>query len=190
MGGGQTVRHSVFLGLYPDGEVARAARRAAVERGLRPAQRLHISLVGLGDGSEPPPQSWIDRVAAGASTVGRAPFLIELNTLTCFSRTRRGLWPIVLRGEDGVIGVSLLCDSILSALAAQGLGGQPPHTPHLTVSWSERPVPEQRIGPLRWVAREFVLIHSLQGAGRHEVLGRWPLKSETADASDRVGGGH
>ena len=190
MGGGETVRHKVFLGLYPDGEVACAARQAAAGRGLTPVGRPHVSLVGLGDNSTPPPQRWIDRVAAAASRVRRPPFLIELNTITSFKRTRGGLWPIVLGGEDGVIGVSLLCDAILSALAAEGLGGRPARTPHLTVSWSDRPVQEQKIGPLRWVAHEFVLIDSLHGAGRHEVLGRWPLESETADASDRVGGGH
>ena len=182
------VQHSIFFGLYPDGEVAEAARRLARDRRLKPVARPHLSLVGLGEDAEPPPQRWIDLVAAAASRVRRTPFLIELNTITRFNGPRPGLSPIVLRGEDGVIGVSLLCDAVLSALSGEGLGGQPAHTPHLTVSWSDRPVPEQRIPPLRWVAREFVLIDSPRGAGRHEVLGRWPLR--TPDASNPVPGGN
>jgi 2'-5' RNA ligase len=37
-------------------------------------------------------------------------------------------------------------------------------------------VEKQPVDPIRWRAGEFVLIDSLQGHGRHEIVGRWPLR--------------
>jgi 2'-5' RNA ligase len=39
-----------------------------------------------------------------------------------------------------------------------------------------RLVAGQPVEPIRWVVREFVLVHSLLGQTRHEVLGRWALR--------------
>ncbi len=103
------------------------------------------------------------------------PFLIQMATVLSFKRTRGGLWPVVLSGEDGVIGVAMLCDAIAAALRAEGLDGRPASTPHVTLAWSEVFVPEQRIEPVTWTGSEFVLIDSLKGVGRHQILGRWPL---------------
>ncbi len=187
----RALRHAVYFALYPDDGVAEAARRLALEQGLKPVRRQHVSLVGLsGGGDGPPQQGWIGRALDAGGGVRRPPFLIELNTLSTFNTTRNSLWPIVLRGEDGVIGLTMLSDALRAALAREGLGGWASQTPHLTISWSRRQIAERPVPPLRWTARELVLIHSLQGAGRHQVLGRWPLEGETADASDLVGGGN
>lgn len=47
--------------------------------------------------------------------------------------------------------------------------------PHLSLSygaWQQRNAP---IPPICWQAEEFLLIKSIYGQGRHELLGRWPL---------------
>jgi len=181
------IQHRAFFALLPEETIADRARRLAIAEGLTPAARPHVSLVGFGEG--PPSQRWIAKAAAAAGRVRRPPFLIELNTLSTFGKPTSKPHPVVLRGEDGVIGVSLLCEALLSELASEGLGGRSPYAPHLTIAWSDRFVAERHVRPMRWTAREFVLIHSLQGAGRHELLGRWPLAGEIADASKSPVGG-
>jgi RNA 2',3'-cyclic 3'-phosphodiesterase len=36
-------------------------------------------------------------------------------------------------------------------------------------------VPKTFVEPISWTAREFVLLDSVLGEGRHEILGRWTL---------------
>jgi 2'-5' RNA ligase len=36
-------------------------------------------------------------------------------------------------------------------------------------------VARRAIEPITWTVNEFVLVRSLVGQGRHEVLARWPL---------------
>ncbi len=48
--------------------------------------------------------------------------------------------------------------------------------PHVTLLYDSRLVPEQPVEPVRWTVTEFVLVHSHQGLGRHEELGRWALR--------------
>ena len=38
-----------------------------------------------------------------------------------------------------------------------------------------RMAPLEHVEPVRWTAVEFVLIDSVFGAARHDVLERWPL---------------
>ena len=193
MGRPGSVIHTLFFALQPDALTAFEARRLALELGLTPNPRLHVSLVGLGGDADPPSQRWIDRVVAAASRVRMPAFVIELNTLSTF-----GAGAVVLRGEDGVIGIHMLCDAICAALAAEGLAGKPAAEPHLTVAWSRRFIHERRVAPVRWTARQLVLIDSHQGAGRHEVMGTWPLQaraafrneSSAAHASGAPGGGN
>jgi 2'-5' RNA ligase len=49
-------------------------------------------------------------------------------------------------------------------------------TPHMTLMYPAQFVEKQPVDPIRWRAGEFVLIDSLQGHGRHEIVGRWPLR--------------
>jgi 2'-5' RNA ligase len=47
----------------------------------------------------------------------------------------------------------------------------------MTMSYSGRAVAEHAIEPIRWTAREFLLIDSHVGKTYHEVVGRWRLGS-------------
>lgn len=47
----------------------------------------------------------------------------------------------------------------------------------MTLFRGRRDLGEHAIEELRWVARDFVLIHSLHGLGKHEILARWPLQA-------------
>jgi len=48
--------------------------------------------------------------------------------------------------------------------------------PHMTLFYDRRIVIEEPIDPIRWIVRDFVLIHSIYGEGRHVPLGQWPLR--------------
>lgn len=164
------VSHALFFALQPDAGATAEAQRLARGLGLTPNPRLHVSLVGLRTEPERPSRGRIEQILAAASRVRAPAFLIGMNTLSTF-----GAGAVVLRGDDGVIGIDLLCEAICAALAAEGLGGKPAAEPHLTITWSKRFITERRVAPVRWTARQLVLIDSHQGAGRPEILGAWPL---------------
>jgi 2'-5' RNA ligase len=52
---------------------------------------------------------------------------------------------------------------------------QPSFVPHVTLLYDGRRVPQQDVAPISWTVREFVLVRSRLGQGRHEPLARWPL---------------
>ena len=47
---------------------------------------------------------------------------------------------------------------------------------HMTLLYDQCVVAEEPIDPIRWTARDFVLVHSVYGEGRHVLLGQWPLR--------------
>jgi 2'-5' RNA ligase len=82
-----------------------------------------------------------------------------------------------LRGDDGIAGVYALHDEIHRALAEAGLVRPRAHDfePHLTLLRDRIAAPEEFIEPVSWRVQEFVLLDSVHGEGRHELLGRWTL---------------
>jgi RNA 2',3'-cyclic 3'-phosphodiesterase len=175
--------HNLFFALRPDAEaaahIARLTARLRDEHGLTgravDADRLHISLNSLGAHPELPEQL-VAKVIAAVATVAMPPFLVALNRVATWKGgvDRR---PLVLWGDEGVIGVETLHAKIHAALVAEGLARRRarPMMPHLTVLRDAIEMPEEVIAPVRWTVREFVLVDSLRGEGRHVVLGRWPL---------------
>lgn len=188
MASSRSVSHAIFFALYPDSRAAHQAIHRALASDLVPTERLHVSLVGLCNDPKPPPEPWLAKVMAAGDRLRHPSFLIELTILGSLGRSPGRRQAVALQGEDGVIGVHLLCDAILAELRTEGFRRRSPEIPHLTISYSERFLPPRPIDPVCWTACELLLIHSVKGAGRHEVLARWPLAR--ADASKPVAGGH
>jgi RNA 2',3'-cyclic 3'-phosphodiesterase len=171
--------HHLYFTVKPDPATGDRALRAAVPYarrfGLRakPTRRelLHVTLNGLG-AYVSPPDALVDRALAAAGEVRMAPFLVGLDCLESWSGARR---PLVLTGEEGVIGLRLLHNALAAALARSGLGGRRKFVPHMTVMRDRREVAETAIEPLTWRVGEFLLVDSPYGEARHNVLGRWPL---------------
>ncbi len=175
--------HNLFFALRPDqkaaGHIAFQCDRQRLRHGLsgRPVGRdcLHISLNPLGVGHERP---WplIARASKAVSTIPTRPFVVALDRVVSFQNAV-GRRPLVLTGEDGVIGVCALYSAIHQALADALVVRRPEPSviPHVTMLRDRRATPEEFVTPVRWWVREFVLIDSLYGESRHEVLGRWPL---------------
>jgi 2'-5' RNA ligase len=125
--------------------------------------RLHVSLAGV------PSPDLIPTASAAAGAVRARPFKVAFNRLGTWGRGD-GVRPIVLWGDEGVIGIERL-----HAVLEAALRRAPPHAicPHMTLARDAAALPERIVGPITWWARDFVLVRS--GGGRTEVLGRWPL---------------
>jgi 2'-5' RNA ligase len=149
-----------------------------LRHGLRgrptPAERLHLSLNFVGTFRGPPTRAVMEKAKALADKVSAPAFTVTLNHVESWKGDPH---PLVLLGDEGVIGVELLHHAIHKALAAGTMAPrrEPEIWPHVSLLWDSAPAPRAFVDPIRWTAREFVLLDSPHGEGRHEVLGRWPL---------------
>jgi 2'-5' RNA ligase len=178
-----SARHKIFFAIRPPGASAdalhRLAQRERLRRGMTgwptPVERLHASLNSLGPHRELP-RRLIDRAIEACGTIPSRPFVVSFNRLGSWGRGA-GPRPFVLWGDDGLAGVHALHDEIHRALAEADLGRPPARdfAPHLTLLRDRIAAPEDHIEPVSWRVQEFVLLDSIHGEGRHEVLGRWTL---------------
>lgn len=176
------VRHRIFFALRPDPAATQDAHRLAhTRRGLggwlMPPDRLHVSLNHVASAAEVP-RDCVARALEAASAVAARPFLVAFNRLATWGG-KPGDRAVVLWGDDGVTGAFGLHAALHEALAAAGVVRPlaAPFEPHLTLLRKERDRPPEFIAPVRWWVREFLLIDSLHGEGRHDVLGRWSLRA-------------
>jgi len=137
--------------------------------------RLHVTLHHLGDYSGLP-QDLVDTAMKAAAAVAQPPFEIAFDRVGSFRRPRN--LPLVLRGGDGLAGVTAFQQVLGVAMTQAGLARwvEMRFTPHMTLLYDDRTVEEQPIEPIRWTVREFALVHSLLGQTRHIPLGRWMLR--------------
>lgn len=136
-------------------------------------ERYHVTLAFLGDHAGLPPRL-VEQVSACAGTIALPPFDVALDRVASFARGRGS--PLVLLGGDGVAGLRALAAALAGRLHDVARTDARPYTPHLTLLRDDRVVAERPVAPIAWTAREFVLVHSAVGQGRHTVLGRWPLR--------------
>ncbi|MEV8643528.1 hypothetical protein AB0V79_06295 [Mesorhizobium ciceri] len=59
----------------------------------------------------------------------------------------------------------------------EGLKASDGFVPHLTLAYDRKLVPKQPMGPISFVAREFVLVHSLRGLKKYVFPEYWPLSA-------------
>ena len=176
-------RHKIFFAVRPEPEAAgRMFRFAEAQRrrlGLTgrptPPERLHISLNGLGR-HVAPPERLIAAATGAVSGLAWLSFIVALDRLGTWGRGA-GKRPLVLWSDEGLIGVSRLHEAIQTRLVGARVvrGPERAFCPHLTLLRDAAVAPERRVGPFMWRVRELVLLDSLHGEGRHEVLDRWPL---------------
>ncbi|WP_372784693.1 2'-5' RNA ligase family protein [Phenylobacterium sp.] len=174
--------HRVFFALQPDAEAAERIvslagdlrRRHGLKGRPTPASRLHLSLNFIGTFRGPPTRSVMEKAASLAAKVSEAAFRVTLNHVESWKNDPH---PLVLVGDEGVIGAQILHAAIHKALVAGTMAPrrEPQFWPHVTLLRDKAQVPGAFAEPVSWMAREFVLLDSPFGEGRHEVLGRWPL---------------
>ena len=174
--------HALFFALFPDpGTAARIAERAdglRAAHGLRgtplKAGRLHVTLQYLGQCIELPPEM-VEAAKAAAAVLAMPPFEVVLDQALTFDQNPR--CPLVLRASDGAPGVTALQRLLHAVLVDVGFRKLVGHPAHMTLAYRSAHLPQQMLEPIRWQAREFVLVHSHVGLGVHEPLSRWPLRA-------------
>ena len=139
------------------------------------AERLHVSLQHVGD-YVGLPDAVVDQASRIAATVCRPAFTVAFNSVTSF-RGRPGNQPFVLRGDDGVIGLTMLQQALGEVMEKAGLARAAAHyAPHMTLMYGDRFVAEQSFeAEVKWSVREFVLVHSLLGRSCYRSMRRFPL---------------
>jgi 2'-5' RNA ligase len=176
-----------FFALQPD-EPARSAIAEAAAR-FRKAQRvsgmpvpvesLHLMLCPMGR-TELLRQPLEQALLAAGATVQSAGFAVVLET-AMRRLARDGQFPFVLCADQPTTHSALtLRKAIAEAQRKVGLhvGGVPSFLPHVELqSGPTIDAIEESITPIRWHAREFLLLRSFFGQSRQEVIGRWALAS-------------
>ena len=173
----------LFFALRPDVAAARRIERLALDLreslGLtaRPlaADRLHVTLCFLGDYAELAPPL-VAAADAAANGLRHAP--VELTFDRVMSFRRQGDAPVVLCRKDECAPLAQLRASLREAVACtqRFKPDSRGFKPHVTLLYDRQPVPLREIAPIGWSATEVLLIRSLIGRGKHEVLGRYPLR--------------
>jgi 2'-5' RNA ligase len=161
-------------------QIVRLRERLCRESGVRgrpvAADLLHISLHGVGayDGLH---RAVVERATKAAASIKPQPFDVVLDRAMSFKGNGDGR-PLVLRTADEAALVTL--HRLLGgAMRNAGFRRVPPRfTPHVTLLYGDRVLPERAIEAVRWTVRDFVLVQSLRGRGqpRYIHLARWPLR--------------
>ncbi|WP_425375889.1 2'-5' RNA ligase family protein [Rhizobium jaguaris] len=112
---------------------------------------------------------------AAAKTIRHFEFTLVFDHVLSF---RQPSHPLVLCPTDGVKAFRRLQLELGIAIYEAGLpvGLDPSYQPHITLQYGRTPIPRIDLEkPITWTVREFVLVRSLQGQGKHEYEGPWPL---------------
>ena len=170
--------YSLFFSLFPPPEdaVEIAGINGALLRGqgltgkaLLP-HRLHVTCHDLGNFTELP-QDLVDAAIRAGDSLAFDAFDVMFDR--ALSYPSAGTY--VLSGTDGTRQLTAFREELGEAIRGQGLRVSRSFTPHMTLAYDRRVVAEHAIEPVRWRAREFVLIRSHVGQGIYDVLGRWTL---------------
>ena len=122
------------------------------------------------------PQGVVAKASETAASIKAAPFEVAFDSAMSFSN-KSGTRPLVLCSSKNLAALNAFQQTLSMAIREAGLHRwtQPRFTPHVTLLYDTRRVPEQAIEPIRWTVSELVLVHSLVGRSRHQPLARWPL---------------
>lgn len=180
--------HHLFFAILPDPDTAmrieRRAQHLRIEHGLKrrllPTGHFHVTLHSI-DTYPYFPQRIASTLEAVAATIRMPPFDVTFDFARSFHRADHDR-PFVLLGSDGAVALKEFREALGTTLRKAGFkcNSTSSFTPHLTLLYDKREVDEQAIEPVRWTAREFVLVDSLVGQTKHVQLARWPLLARSS----------
>lgn len=172
----------IFFALKPAQIVVPAVEALADELKLRHGwpskgkvgtERLHITLHHLGDHAGVS-QSLVATAKQAAQSLSARPFDVAFDRVMTFTR-HQGTMPTVLASSLDNAPLMDFQKRLGDAMRHFGLGRcvDVRFTPHVTLHYVDRAVPEEAVEPISWQVTEFFLIHSLLKRGEHRILGRW-----------------
>ncbi|UAK24404.1 2'-5' RNA ligase family protein [Sphingomonas nostoxanthinifaciens] len=112
-----------------------------------------------------------DRAITRCGAVEGEPFSIS------FDRTVESARTIGLRGRGVAAGAKALQRAICCAFGRWPLPDYG-FNPHVTIAYRPDGKGSVPLDAIHWEVRDIRLIESLVGIGRHEELGRWPLRRQ------------
>ena len=135
------------------------------------SENLHVTLFPFWKGNIVP--SDLAEVASGyAQAIRGSAFEVVFDMAMSFRR-KQG-YCLVLGSTRGAADIYALQRQFVGRF--QGIIRAGSLTPHMTLLYTDKFVYKQPVEPVRWTAREFVLIQSFVGQGRHQVMAHWPLR--------------
>jgi RNA 2',3'-cyclic 3'-phosphodiesterase len=171
----------LFFALLLDAEdtqqIVRLRERLSFELGLTgqpiAAERLHVSLhtIGAWNGLS---RAVVRTAKDVASCCAKRPFELVFDRAASFAGNRafvlRAGADIAFKSFHHTLGIEMKKAGIGRWVTSR-------FTPHMTLLYGDRMVPERSIEPIRWTVSDFVLVKSLRGRGHSEYvhLARWPL---------------
>jgi 2'-5' RNA ligase len=179
---GRAAKHRLFLALRPDPAAAEAVgrltRRLELLGPAMPAARLHVSLAFVWGGETPPPSRVVMAALKASQGLDAPPFRVAFNRLLSWKRADPEQRPLVLTGDEGVIGIDGLRGRLEARLAQAGLVGRDRRErwAHMTVHWGRHAIDKRLAEPIGWTVHEALLLDSVYGEGRQVLLGRVPLR--------------
>ncbi len=178
------VSANIYFAMKPAEPVAArmlaAARAVVPARGGRLAFRrldlLHLTLrmVGRFDG---PARGQVRQAMHAAARIALPPFEVRPDSVLTLKGGRPGRYPLVMVPRRAPDELRELWRWLGRELAAAGAGrhGGRAFFPHVTVRYGSETMPPTMVEAVVWPVSEFVLVRSVIGASRHEILGRWSL---------------
>ena len=185
----------LFFALFPSGEaipqIVKTSQQLRDEHGLTGKSlsndRLHVTLHHVGDYAGGLPNGLVEAAQAVASKIAMPAFDVTFDRAMSFAGSPRNK-PFVLRGnesvkagsEGGLAALMAFQKAFYLAMCRAGLHGPRANVkfaPHVTLMYDSQGVPEQAVEPTRWMAHDFVLVHSLLRQTKHIHLGRWPIQT-------------
>jgi len=132
--------------------------------------RLHVTCHDLGNYAQVP-QDLVDAAIRAGDALSFDAFDVVFDCALSYPSS--GTY--VLSGRDGTRQLTAFREVLGEAMRGEGLRVSRSFTPHMTLAYDRHVVAEHAIEPVRWRAREFVLIRSHVGQGQYDTLGRWLL---------------
>ncbi len=171
--------HVLFFAAVPPDQIkdqiAEAWRSTGTGESFR-RETLHMSLLAIA-GLDMLDPILVDRAQRAALAVRHSPFELRFDRLMTFGG-QPGNSALVIGTDGHNHHPNDLSMGLHHALKSVGL--VPPNrkkvTPHLTLAYGPGFSHKRHlIKPICWTIRDFTLVDSLQGQGRHVPLGTWPL---------------
>ncbi|RZJ01991.1 MAG: 2'-5' RNA ligase [Brevundimonas sp.] len=178
----------LFFAVKPDAETA--GRISALGDQLKRAEglsgkaikteRLHITLIHVGDWDGLPKGVVDDCQRVGEATDAGA-FEVAFDRAQSFSGATGNRPYVLLGNETDLAAVKSFRADLLRRLASVGVKPKSnlQFNPHVTLLYDPKLAPERAVEPIRWRARDLLLIHSEIGLNKYHELGRWPLETRS-----------